>query len=108
MVKLIILVFTLDVKGPFEVHQFETHADCRYHSEIMIEQHQIKLPTQVFCCKVDGKCDVILRFSSYSIPSMIGSNKISDAGVILMPIISEKSIFCRPVKSTLSSARSLI
>ncbi len=106
MVKLIIFVFTLHVKGAFEVHQFEREEYCRYYAQIMIEQHQIKLPTQVFCC--GRKCDVILRFSSYSIPSMIGSNKISDAGVILMPIISEKSIFCRPVKSTLSSARSLI
>ena len=58
MVKLIIFVFTLHAKGAFEVHQFETHADCRYHSEIMIEQHQIKLPTQVFCCGV--KCDEII------------------------------------------------
>ena len=59
MVKLIIFVFTLHVKGPFEVHQFEREEYCRYYAEIMIEQHQIKLPTQVFCCRVDGKCEAI-------------------------------------------------
>ncbi|KKK65899.1 hypothetical protein LCGC14_2969530, partial [marine sediment metagenome] len=50
VVKLIILVFTLGIKGAFEVHQFEREEYCRYYAEIMIEQHQIKLPTQVFCC----------------------------------------------------------
>ncbi len=58
MVKLIIFVFTLGIKGAFEVHQFETSEYCRYYAEIMIEQHQIKLPTQVFCC--GRKCEEII------------------------------------------------
>lgn len=62
MIKLIIFVFTLHTKGAFEVHQFDTIEDCRYRSEIMIEQWQIKLPTQVFCCGV--KCEVIASRSS--------------------------------------------
>ncbi len=58
MVKLIIFVFTLHTKGAFEVHQFEREEYCRYYAQIMIEQHQIKLPTQVFCCGV--KCEEII------------------------------------------------